>query len=92
MDNVIRTWLAMTVEYQRVTHDRMGEAIGRCLGFSYANDFMVGSRDVEWLHHLIRVLVGLFWWYGLVANISKSQTMTFQPVALRLGCLWRLRI
>ena len=29
VDNVIRTWLAMTVEDQRVDHDRLGEIVGR---------------------------------------------------------------
>ena len=32
MYNVIQTWLAMTVEDQRVYHDGIGEAGGRCLG------------------------------------------------------------
>ena len=30
-DNIIRTWLAMTVEDQRVDHDGLGETVGRCL-------------------------------------------------------------
>ena len=60
MYNVIQTWLSTTVEDQRVSHDRMGEAVGRCLGVFYADDGMVGSRDSEWLHHLMNVLVGLF--------------------------------
>ena len=29
VDNVIRNWLAMTVEYQGVAHDGLGETIGR---------------------------------------------------------------
>ena len=34
MENGIRTWLAMTVEDQRVAHYGLEEAVGRCLVFS----------------------------------------------------------
>ena len=50
----------MTVEDQRVAHDGMGEAFGQCLGVFYANYSMVGSRDAEWIQHLMNVLVSLF--------------------------------
>ena len=65
VDNVIRTWLAMTVEDQKVAHEGLGEAVGRCLGVLYADHGVVGSRDPKWLQHSMTVLVGLFWWYGL---------------------------
>ena len=45
VNNFIRTWLYMTVEYQKVAHDGLGDTIGRCLGVFYADDVMVGSRD-----------------------------------------------
>ena len=60
VENIIRTWLAMTVEDQRVDHNGMGEAVGWCLGVFYADDGMVGSIDTEWLQHSINVQVGLF--------------------------------
>ena len=85
MENVIQTWLAVTVEDQRVSHGGIGEAVGRCLGVFYVNDGMVGSRYSEWLHHLMNVLVRSFWWYGRVAKIAKSRTMMCQPGALRSG-------
>ena len=50
----------MTVEYKRMAHDRMREAIGRCMGLFYAGDVMVGSRYPEWLQHSMNVLLGLF--------------------------------
>ena len=31
VNNVIRIWLDMTVEDQRVDHDGLGETVGRCL-------------------------------------------------------------
>ena len=42
VDNVIRSWLYMTVEYQQVAHDGLGESIGKCLGVFYAENGMVG--------------------------------------------------
>ena len=59
MNNFIRIWLDMTVEDQRVAHDGMREADGRCLGVFYTNYGMIGSRDAEWLHHSMKVVVGL---------------------------------
>ena len=46
---------------------------------------MVGSRDVDWLQHLMNVLFGLFRRYGLTSNIAKLCTMTCQPGALQSG-------
>ena len=65
----------MIVEDQKVAHDGIGETVGRCLGLLYANDGMVGSRDPDWLQHLMNALVGLFRRYGLVANVAKLRTM-----------------
>ena len=44
VENVIRTWLSMTVEDQRVDHEGMGESVRRCLGVFYADDGMFVSR------------------------------------------------
>ena len=75
----------MSVENQRVAHDRLGETAGRCLGVFYAYDDMVGSRDADWLQHSMNVLVGLLLHYGFTANVAKSRTMTCEPSALWLG-------
>ena len=83
VENVIRTWMAMTVEDQRVAHDGLVENFGCYLGVLYDNNGMVGSRDSDWLQHDMNVLVGLFRRYGLVANVVKSRTMTCHPGALR---------
>ena len=50
----------MTGEDQRVVHNRMGDAVRYCLGVSYDDDAMVGSRYSEWVNHLMKFLVGLF--------------------------------
>ena len=57
MDNVILTWLATTSEDQNVPHDVMVDAIGRCMGFFYIDDGMVGYRDTEWIQHSIKIPV-----------------------------------
>ena len=83
VDNVIQTWLAMTVEYQRMAHGGLREALWRCLRVFYADDGMVVSRDPDWLQHSMNGLVGLFRRFDLEANIAKSRLMTCQPGALR---------
>ena len=75
VDNVIRTWLAMTVEDQRVAHDGMGDTVGRCLGLFYANNDMVGSHDLDWLQNTINILVGLVRRYVLDSNVENSSTI-----------------
>ena len=60
IENVIRTCLDMTVEYQRVAYYGLGEAVGWCLGVFYSGDDMIESRDPDWTQHSMNVLVGLF--------------------------------
>ena len=72
VNNVIRIWLDMTVEDQRVAHDKMGETIGRCLAVFYAENGMVVSHESEWLQNEMNVLVGIFRSYGLETNVAKS--------------------
>ena len=71
VDNVIRTWLEMIVEDQRLTNDGLGDTVRRCLGVFYANNGMVSSRDPDWLQNTTNILVGLFRRYGLEANVAK---------------------
>ena len=85
VDNVIKTWLDMTVEDQRVAQDGLGETVRRCLGILYADYGMVVSRDSDWLQHTLNVLLGFFRRYGLASNIAKSCTMNYQTRALRAG-------
>ena len=87
VDNVIRTWLTMTVEDKKVAHDGLGETVWQCLRVFYAKYDMVSSHNSDWLHHSMNVLVGLFIRYGLAANIAKSHKMTCHPGALQVGML-----
>ena len=85
VDNVIITWMAMTVEYQRVVQDGLGKTVGQCGGVLYSCNCMVISSKPDWLQHAMNALVGLFRSYGLAANFTKSLTITCHPRALRLG-------
>ena len=75
----------MTVEYQRVALEEVGENSRSFLGVFCADDDMVDSRDSNWLQHSMNVLIGLIQRYGLTDNINKSCTMIFQTCALRSG-------
>ena len=83
--NFIHMWMALTVEYQRVALNGVGYNINFCMGVFNVDDSMVGSRDFDWLQHLMNVLVRFFRRYGLAGNISNSCTMTFQTGVLRSG-------
>ena len=47
VDNVVRNWLALTVEDQLVAQEVLGPAVGSCMGIFYTNNGVVGSRDPE---------------------------------------------
>ena len=81
-DNVICMWLDLMVEDQRVALGRVVENVDICLGF-YADNGMVGSIDSDWLQHLMNASIGLFWCYGLVANVVNYRKMTSQPCVIR---------
>ena len=85
VENFIRTWLAMTVEDQRVAHDGLRETLGRCLGVFYADDGMFGSRDLDWLNYAMNVLFSFFRRYGLAANVAKSCMMKCQTGSIQAG-------
>ena len=55
------------------------------MGFFYAYDDLLGSREPEWLQGALNFLIGLFQMIGLAANIAKSKTILCQPEEIRLG-------
>ena len=55
------------------------------MGVFYANNAMVVSRNSDFLHHAMNILVGLFRRYGMAVNIAKSRTITCHTGALRAG-------
>ena len=85
VDNLVRMWLAMTVEDQVVAQEGLGLDVRRSLGFFYTNDGRTGAEKSEWIQNVIKVLITLFRKYGIIVNVAKYQTMTCQPRALRLG-------
>ena len=83
--NVVWTWLVMSVKDQAVAHEGMGLNLGRCLVVIYANNGIIRSQESEWLQNAVNVLICLCSWYGIIANVTKSQTMTYQPRSIWLG-------
>ena len=55
------------------------------IGVFYADDVIMGSQDPEWIQGAIDVLIGLFYRVGLMANVAKYNTMTFQLGAIHTG-------
>ena len=51
----------------------------------YADGGLLGSQDLEWLQEDINVLIGIFCRVVLMANIAKSNTMTYQPGEICTG-------
>ena len=82
---MVRNWLALTVEYELVSHEWTLLAMVWCLGLFYSDDGMVGLYNPEWLQGAFNVLIGLFRRYGLVANVSKSKTIMCQMGEIRSG-------
>ena len=69
---------------QAVTQEVLVLNVGICLGVFYADDSMIGAWDPEWLQNVLKIIIGIFWRYGIVENFAKSRTMTCQPRALPL--------
>ena len=70
-----------------VAQEGLGLSVGRFLGFFYADYSMVRAQDSEWLQNALNILIGLFRWYDIVINVTKSWTMAYQPGAQRSGML-----
>ena len=70
--------MLMMVGDRLVAHDRLRIAVRRCMGMLYADDSLVGSRDLDWLQGYLNVIIGLFRHYKLVANVANSKAMMYQ--------------
>ena len=65
----------------------MGHGMGRGLGFFYAADGILGSRDPEWIQGALNILIGMFWCIMFAANIEMSKMMKCQTGYIRSGIL-----
>ena len=77
VDNVVRNWIALTVEDQLVAQEVLGLELGRCIKISYTDNGVVGLRDQEWLQGALNMLIDLFFQYRLVANVANSKAIAF---------------
>ena len=85
VDNVVPNWLVLVVEDQMVTQEGLGVAVGRYMRIFYIYNGVVGSWDPEWNQGAMNMPIVIFLWYGLVVNVIKSKSMTFQTVTLQYG-------
>ena len=86
-DGVVYHWLSLTMEDVLGIQDGLGHVVDRRLGVFYADNGLLGSRDLEWLQGALNVLIVLFWRINLAANVVKPKTMTFHMGAILLGML-----
>ena len=85
VDNVVPNWLVLVVEDQMVTQEGLGVTVGRYMGLFYIDNGVVRLWDPEWNQGALNMIIVLFCWYGLVENVVKSKSMTFQTVTLQYG-------
>ena len=70
VDAVVRHWVAVMVECAEERSGRVQEGRHQNALF-YADDDMVASSDLRWLHGAFSTLVGLFNRVGLKTNAGK---------------------
>ena len=71
LDNVVQTWMVMTIEYQAMVQEILELYVGRDQGVFYSDNGIIGSRDSESLQNALNVVIGIFQRYGLVAKVTK---------------------
>ena len=58
----------------------------------YAEDGVIGSRDMEWILESLNVLIGLFCWILAISNVAKSKKNDVSAVGNQIrnvgGCGW----
>ena len=72
----------MTVEDKLFARGELGLVVGWCMWMFYVDNGMVGSREPDWFLGSLKMPIGLFQWYGLVTNVTKSKAMTCQGGAI----------
>ena len=85
VNNVLRNWITLTVEYQLVAHEGLGLVLGVCLGLFYVDNVVVGLLYPEWIQGALNVLICLVRGYRMLVNVTKSKAMTCQSGTLQSG-------
>ena len=94
---VVHHWMSFAVEDKFYTHEGLRMSVERCMGVFYLDGRMIGSMDLEWLQGAINVIIRLFIKVFLMANVTKSNTMTCHPESIFTGMLeeafsWRRKV
>ena len=85
VDSAVCHWVSLALEDESNIHEVLGMWLVHCMGLFYSADLVIGYRDPKWFQGGTNVLVELFRRVGLMANVSKSNTMTFHPGAICTG-------
>ena len=73
------------MEEESIIHCGLGIEVGIIMVVLYADDSLVGSRDLVGLQAALNVLIGIFCRVILMAHIAKSKTMKCQTGAICTG-------
>ena len=57
------------------------------MGVFYVDEGLIILRDPEWIQGAVNILIRLFLMVFLMANVEKSNTLTFQSGAIHIGML-----
>jgi Reverse transcriptase (RNA-dependent DNA polymerase) len=79
VDAVVRHWLTLTIDNNRVTQQGIGVHVAKKLPLFYADDGLIGTISSQWLTNAFTVLVQLFRQTGLETNFTKTVLMINQP-------------
>ena len=86
---MIRNWLSLTVEEKSAIHYGLRMAVGRYIGVFYTDGGIIGLKEPEWIQGAINVLIGIFQRVGLMANVTKSKTMTDQTGVIHIWMVYK---
>ena len=76
VENVVCNRLSMTLEENLFAQDGLVIEVRKSMEVFHSHDGLVVSWEPECIQGYLNVLIGLFWWYGMVAKVSKSKSMT----------------
>ena len=73
------------MKYKSAIHDGLGMAVGISMGMFYADYSLIRLWDQYWLQGDLNLLIRLIQRVGLMDNIKKYKTTTFQLWAIHTG-------
>ena len=75
----------MTVEDEAIINKGMVHGVGSSIVTFYADNGLIGSRNLEYIQVSLTVLIGLFRRIDLMTNLAKSKTTMYQLGTIQSG-------